>query len=171
MPCQCSRYAKSSAAPTAGVLSGTQYATMLSFVSSGVLSCTSSTRPGPHDPDRLDPRARPQLVARLGVLVAREIPISLHQTEAAQLGHRERGRKRAMRIRAADARSTRRCRWRSSGRPSRALPDGSQCDAAGFSPKRYMLVSGAIPSVATSARKYRRARTSIVVVLPGSMSN
>jgi len=40
-------YEYASDAPAFGASAGTQYATMLSFVSSGVGICTSSTRPGP----------------------------------------------------------------------------------------------------------------------------
>src|SRR3954470_11717108 len=54
--------------------------------------------PGRPGAGRLDPRARPQLVTRLAVLVVAEVAVALHETEAADSLHRERGRQRLPRI-------------------------------------------------------------------------
>jgi glucan biosynthesis protein len=57
-------------------------------------------------------------------------------------------------------------------RPSESCTSGRKSVRCGwFSPKKNMLVSGAMPSVATFSRRNRRARTSITVSPPGCTSN
>src|SRR5262245_36087485 len=53
---------------------------------------------GPPRARRLYPRARPQVVARLGILVAREAAIALHEAKALELAHRERRRQDLVRV-------------------------------------------------------------------------
>ena len=158
------------AAAAAAASRGTQYATMLSLVSSGVGNLHQLDAAGAPVAERLDPGARPRLVARLEVLVVGEAAVALHA-----------GRSRAGLVSANDVTSSR--FGLTSGRqihspvpdwidsPSESCTSGRKSLAAGggwFSPKKYMLRERRDARAwSTSSRRKMRALTSMAVSMPG----
>ena len=136
LPCQRMRYARSSGWPARGQLGGHPVGddVVVGLVDGVELHQLDAARaPVAH---RRDPGARAQLVARLVVLVARVRAVALHQAEALERRHRERGRQDALGVAQRAPQPFAGARLAPSGRRSRAPRGGSRRAAAGSRPRR-----------------------------------
>ena len=120
---------------------------------------------------RLDPVAGPEFVGEVEILVVIEGAVALDEAESAHVVVEEGGHRRRGGVARAGARSTRRRRCASAGRPNRAIRCGNRRRRDGRSCRcRNIEESGAILSEAIERRANSVAVTSTLVSTEGTIS-